>query len=128
MKIDLTSVLVDDQEKALAFYTDILGFTKKTDMPMGSHKWLTVVSSDEPGATELLLEPNVNPAAQVYQKALFEQNIPATSFGVEDMEAEYERLSGLGVRFPVTPKTEAWGSYAIFDDTCGNLISLHQQK
>ena len=128
MKIDLTSVLVDDQEKALAFYTDILGFTKKTDMPMGAHKWLTVVSSDEPGATELLLEPNVNPAAQVYQKALFEQNIPATSFGVEDMEAEYERLSGLGVRFPVTPKTEAWGSYAIFDDTCGNLISLHQQK
>lgn len=128
MKIDLTSVLVDDQEKALAFYTDILGFTKKTDMPMGAHKWLTVVSSDEPGATELLLEPNANPAAQVYQKALFEQNIPATSFGVEDMEAEYERLSGLGVRFPVTPKSEAWGSYAIFDDTCGNLISLHQQK
>ena len=128
MNIDLTSVLVDDQEKALAFYTDILGFTKKTDMPMGAHKWLTVVSSDAPGATELLLEPNQNPAAQVYQKALFDQNIPATSFGVEDMDAEYERLKGLGVHFPIPPKTEAWGSYAIFDDTCGNLISLHQQK
>jgi catechol 2,3-dioxygenase-like lactoylglutathione lyase family enzyme len=126
MKITLTSIFVDDQDKALQFYTDALGFIKKTEIPIGNFKWLTVVSPDLPDGVELLLEPNNNPAASTYQKAIFEQGIPATAFNVDDINKEYERLLSLGVRF-VTPPAEA-GSVknAVFDDTCGNLIQIYQ--
>ena len=121
--ITVTSVLVDDQAKALAFYTDVLGFTLKHDVPLGEHRWLTVVGSD-PDGTELLLEPDQHPAAQAWKQALVEDGIPATSFGVEDVDAEYERLTGLGVRV-VMPPTDLGPSRAMtIDDGCGNLIQL----
>jgi catechol 2,3-dioxygenase-like lactoylglutathione lyase family enzyme len=126
MKIKLTSVLVDDQDKALAFYTDILGFVKRTDIPVGEYKWLTVVSPDGPDDVELLLEPNENPAASTFQKAIHEQGIPATAFAVDDVQAEYERLKGRGVAFTMEPTAMGPTTAAVFDDTCGNLIQIYQ--
>ncbi|GEB34795.1 MULTISPECIES: VOC family protein [Brevibacillus] len=126
MRISLASVFVDDQEKAQKFYTEILGFVTKMDIPMGGAKWLTVVSPEEPDGVQLLLEPNGNPAASTYQKAIFEQNIPATAFEVSDVNKEYERLTQLGVVFK-TPPTEAGNVIlAVLNDTCGNLIQIYQ--
>lgn len=126
MKIKLTSVFVDDQDKALTFYTEALGFVKKLDFPVGKFKWLTVASIEEPDGTQLLLEPNDNPAASVYQKALFEQGISAASFFVEDIQKEYERMQKLGVMFSMPPTPVPGSTIAVFDDTCGNLIQLVQ--
>ncbi|MFA6082939.1 VOC family protein [Mucilaginibacter sp.] len=126
MKITLTSVFVSDQEKALQFYTEVLGFIKKNEIPLGEFKWLTLVSPALPDGVELLLEPNNNPAASNYQKAIFEQGIPATAFYVDDIDEEYKRLLSLGVSF-VTPPTEAGPvKIAVFNDTCGNLIQIYQ--
>ena len=126
MKIDLTSVFVDDQEKALKFYTEVLGFVKKADFPVGKYKWLTVVSPEAPDCVELVLEPSDNPATRTFKKAVYEQGIPYMSFGVEDIQAEYERLKNLGVVFTSEPTNLGPAILAIFDDTCGNLIQLHQ--
>lgn len=128
MKIHLTSVFVDDQAKALHFYTEILGFVTKHDVPLGEKdRWLTVVSPDEPGGTELLLEPAGHPAARTYRDALVEDGIPLAQFAVDDVEAEYERLSGLGVRFIQEPLNMDPVTTAVFDDTCGNLIQIATQ-
>ena len=126
MKMRLTSVFVDDQEKALAFYTEKLGFVKKRDFPVGQFKWLTVVSPDEPDGVELLLEPNDNPAAATYQQAVHQQGIPGATFVVDDIQAEFERLKALGVRFTMEPTSMGPTTVAILDDTCGNLIQLVQ--
>jgi catechol 2,3-dioxygenase-like lactoylglutathione lyase family enzyme len=126
MKITLTSVLVDDQAKALAFYTDVLGFEIKHDIPMGRHRWLTVVSREAPDGVELVLEPDEHPAAKPFKAALVEDGIPFTSFGVEDVREEYERLRGLGVRFTQQPTTMGPVTAAVLDDTCGNLIQIAQ--
>jgi catechol 2,3-dioxygenase-like lactoylglutathione lyase family enzyme len=128
MKIILTSVFVTDQDKALRFYTEVLGFVKKQDITMGKYRWLTVVSPDQPEGTELVLELNSNPAAKTYQKAIFGQGIPATIFGVGNVHAEYQRLKALGVTFPVEP-TQVMGpvTRAVLDDTCGNLIQIIQR-
>ncbi len=126
MRIELTSIHVDDQDKALAFYTDILGFVKKEDFPVGEFKWLTVVSPDAPDGAQLLLEPNDNPAAQAYQQAIFEQGIPHAAFAVDNIQAEYERLEALGVVFSMKPIDAAGGAQALFDDTCGNRILLYE--
>lgn len=126
MKIKLSSIIVDDQSKALAFYTNVLGFVKKYDIPMGEFRWLTVVSPEEPEGTELVLEPNANPAAKTYQKALFDQGIPLTAFNVADIHKEYERLKGHGVVFKNTPAPMGSVILAQFDDTCGNLIQIFQ--
>ena len=126
MKIKLTSVFVDDQDKALTFYTEILGFVKKLDVPVGNFKWLTVASPEEPDGTQLLLEPNDNPAASVYQTALFEQGIGAASFFVEDIQKEYERMQKLGVVFSMLPTPVPGSTIAMFDDTCGNFIQIVQ--
>lgn len=128
MKIIVTSVFVDDQERALEFYTGTLGFVKKQDVAAGGYRWLTVVSPDQPDGTELLLEPNDNPAAKAYQAAIFEQGIPAAMFGVESVQEEYRRLRARGVVFPVEP-TPVTGSVvrAVLDDTCGNLIQIIEQ-
>ncbi len=126
MKIKLNSVLVNDQDKALKFYTEVLGFVKKADLPVGQFKWLTVVSPEEPDGTELLLEPNDNPAAKTFQKAIYEQGIPLTAFAVEDIQTEYERMKKLGVVFSMEPTKTGPATVAIFDDTCGNLIQLYQ--
>ena len=126
MQIVLTGVFVRDQDEALKFYTETLGFVKKHDVPAGEHKWLTVVSPDDPDGTELLLEPNENPVAQAYQKGLFDQGIPAQSFGVTDIQAEYEKLKSLGVVFTMEPTEMGPVSIAVFDDTCGNLIQMMQ--
>ena len=127
MKIIYTSVFVNDQDKALKFYTETLGFVKKSDVTAGEYRWLTVVSPDDQNGTELVLELNDNPAAKTYQKAIFEQGIPATSFGVSDVRAEHERLKKLGVKFTMEP-TEVMKdvTIAVFDDTCGNLIQIQQ--
>ncbi len=127
MKIKLTSIFVDDQEKAIKFYTEVLGFAKKADFPVGEFRWLTVVSALEPEGTELLLEPNVNPSAKTYQKAIFEQGIPATTFFVDDIEKEFNRLKKLGVKFNMEPTKLESATIAIFDDTCGNLIQIAQE-
>jgi catechol 2,3-dioxygenase-like lactoylglutathione lyase family enzyme len=124
MRIYITSVLVDDQDKALKFYTDILGFQKKTDIPLGAARWLTVVSPDDSQGTELLLEPDGHPAAGPYKAALVADGIPATSFAVDDVQAEFQRLSGLGVRFTQEPLELGGVTTAVFDDTCGNLIQI----
>ena len=124
MRINVTSVLVDDQEKALRFYTDILGFVKKTDIPVGDAKWLTVVSADEPDGVELLLEPDGHPAARPFKEALVSDGIPFTSFAVDDVHAEHERLTGLGVTFTQPPTEMGPMTTAVFDDTCGNLIQI----
>ncbi|MFL5515989.1 MAG: VOC family protein [Gemmatimonadales bacterium] len=126
MKIALTSVLVDDQDKALTFYTEVLGFVKKRDMPVGEFKFLTVVSPEGPDDIELLLEPNDNPAARTFQEAIHGQGIPATAFAVEDIQAEYERMTKLGVVFRQAPTQTGPVTTALFDDTCGNLIQLFQ--
>lgn len=120
------SVLVDDQDKALKFYTEKLGFIKKTDMPLGEHKWLTVVSPEEQDGTEIVLEPMGFQPAQVYQKALFEAGIPYTAFHVDDVQKEYERLLGLGVVFSIPPTPMGMVTLAVFNDTCGNNIQIVQ--
>lgn len=127
MRIELTSVMVDDQDKALRFYTQVLGFVKKTEIPMGEFKWLTVVSPEGPADIELTLEPNANPAAKAYQKALFEQGIPLTAFAVKDIQKEHERLKKLGVAFNQEPTKTGPVTIAVFDDTCGNLIQIYQK-
>ena len=124
MKINLASVLVDDQDKALRFYTEVLGFEKKTEIPLGEHRWLTVVSPDEPNGTELVLEPDEHPAARPFKSALVEDGIPYTSFAVDDVAAEFARLSSLGVRFTQEPVDMGPVTTAVFDDTCGNLIQI----
>jgi predicted enzyme related to lactoylglutathione lyase len=126
MKIALTSVMVDDQAKALEFYTKVLGFVVKHDVPMGEYRWLTVVSPEGAADVELVLEPNAFPAAKVYQKALFEAGIPLTSFAVQDCQKEYERLTKLGVVFQAKPTAAGPVTIARFEDTCGNLIQMHQ--
>ena len=124
MRIYVTSVFVDDQKKALDFYTNVLGFEKKTDIPLGEASWLTVVSPEQPDGTELLLEPSDHPAVGPYKDALVEDGIPAASFAVDDVQAEFDRLRAKGVRFTQEP-TEAGGvTTAVFDDTCGNLIQV----
>jgi catechol 2,3-dioxygenase-like lactoylglutathione lyase family enzyme len=127
MKINLTSVLVNDQDKALAFYTDVLGFVKKNEIPLGKFKWLTVVSPDGPKDIELLLEPNDNPAAKTFQEAIFKQGIPLTAFGVDDIQKEYERMTKLGVVFRTKPTPAGPVTIAVFEDTCGNLIQIVQK-
>ena len=126
LKIKLASVIVDDQNQALKFYTEVLGFVKKRDLPVGKFRWLTVVSPDEPEGTELLLEPNDNLAAMTYQKTIFEQGIPLTAFAVDDIEKEFERMSKLGVKFAMKPTKMGPVTQAVFDDTCGNLIQMYQ--
>jgi predicted enzyme related to lactoylglutathione lyase len=127
MKIILTSVFVNDQDRALKFYTEVLGFVKKNDVAAGDYRWLTVVSPEDQNGTELLLEPSDNPVAQAYQKGIFEQGIPAASFGVGDVRAEYEKLKERGVKFTMEP-TEVMPhvTIAVLDDTCGNLIQIQQ--
>ena len=126
MKIKVTSVMVNNQEKALHFYTEILGFVKKTEIPMGEHKWLTVVSKEEQDGVELLLEPMGFEPARVYQKALFKAGIPLTMFNVNDVQKEYERLESLGVVFSIKPTKMGAVTLAVFDDTCGNNIQIVQ--
>ena len=123
-RINITSVLVDDQDKALRFYTEVLGFAKKTEVPLGDHRWLTVVSPDNPDGTELLLEPDSHPAVGPFKRALQNDGIPFTSFAVDDVNAEYERLRALGVTFTQQPLEAGSVTTAVLDDTCGNLIQL----
>ena len=127
MRINLTSVLVDDQDKALRFYTEVLGFRVKTEIPMGEHRWLTVVSPDAPDGVELSLEPDEHPAVRPFKQALVDDGIPYTSFAVADVQAEFERLSGLGVTFTQQPLDMGPVTTAVFDDTCGNLIQIASQ-
>jgi len=127
MKIVITSVFVDDQEKALCFYTDVLGFVKKHDIPMGHARWLTVVSPDNLEGVELLLEPSEHPAAGPFKNALVVDGIPFTSFGVDDVQAEYSRLCAAGVHFTQPPVAMGPVTTAVFDDTCGNLIQIAQK-
>jgi len=127
MNIIVTSLFVEDQTKALEFYTEKLGFVIKEDVPMGEYRWLTLVSPDKQDGTELLLEPNANPIAQDYQKKLFAQGIPATMFGVTDIQNEYEQLLEKGVKFTMKPTKAGEVTIAILDDTCGNLIQIVQK-
>jgi len=127
MKINLTSVLVDDQEKALRFYTEVLGFEKKTDVPLGEHRWITVVSPEDRDGTELLLEPDEHPAARPFKEALVADGIPFTSFAVGDVQGEADRLKDLGVRFTQEPTQMGPVTTAVLDDTCGNLIQIAAQ-
>ena len=124
MRINLTSVLVDDQEKALVFYTDVLGFEKAEDIPMGEARWLTVTSPEDPDGPKLVLEPDEHPAAKPFKQALVEDGIPFTSFAVTDVEAEYGRLLARGVRFTQPPAAMGPVTTAVFDDTCGNLLQI----
>ena len=125
MRINLASVLVDDQEKALRFYTEVLGFEKKTEVPLGAHRWLTVVSPEEPDGVELVLEPDEHPAVRPFKEALVADGIPFTSFAVTDVQAEYDRLTALGVTFTQPPTAMGPGiTTAVLDDTCGNLIQI----
>ena len=126
MRIRLNSIMVDDQEKALRFYTDVLGFLKKQDFPVGEYRWISVVSPDAPDETQLVLEPNANPAGKTFQEALFVQRIPATAFEVADIAAEYARLSKLQVTFQDAPKRMGPVTVAVLSDTCGNWIQLYQ--
>lgn len=128
MRIYISHVFVDDQEKAHRFYTEILGFKTKDDVPVGTDRWLTVVSPDEPDGPELLLEPDSHPAVRPYKEALVSDGIPATSFAVTDVAAEHTRLRGLGVRFTQEPLDLGPVVTAVFDDTCGNLIQLAARK
>jgi len=127
LKIVITSVFVDDQDKALRFYTEVLGFATKHDIPMGPYRWLTVVSKDAPDGVELLLEPDQHPAAKPFKNALVADGIPFTSFAVDDIQAEYQRLTSLGVRFTQPPVAMGPVTTAVLDDTCGNLIQLAQK-
>ena len=124
MRINLASVLVDDQEKALRFYTEVLGFVKKTEVPLGEHRWLTVVSPGDRDGVELVLEPDEHPAARPFKEALVADGIPFTSFAVDDVQKEYERLTGLGVTFTQPPAVMGPVTTAVLDDTCGNLIQI----
>ena len=126
MRIHLTSVMVDDQGKALKFYTEVLGFIKKTEVPMGKFRWLTVVSPEGPQGPELLLEPMGFPPAKVFQKQLFDAGIPATMFAVDDVQKEFERMERLGVQFKTKPTNMGPVTIAVFEDTCGNLIQMEQ--
>jgi catechol 2,3-dioxygenase-like lactoylglutathione lyase family enzyme len=127
MRINLASVLVDDQQKALRFYTDVLGFVKKNDVPIGEHSWLTVVSPEDPDGVELVLEPGDHPAVRPFKEALVADGIPWTSFAVADVHAEFDRLKGLGVTFTQEPADMGTVTTAVFDDTCGNLIMIAAQ-
>jgi catechol 2,3-dioxygenase-like lactoylglutathione lyase family enzyme len=124
MRIYISSVLVDDQEKALRFYTDVLGFVKHADIPLGQARWLTVVSPDNPEGPQLALEPDAHPAAGPFKAALVADGIPITSFAVDDVEAEFERLRGLGVQFTQEPVEMGGVTTAVLDDTCGNLLQI----
>ena len=126
MKIKLTSVYVDDQDKALTFYTEKLGFQKKADFSQGPYRWVTVSSSEEPNGAELQLALNDDPAAKVYQQAMFQQSKPAAMFYTDDVQRDSDRLAGLGVTFTVPPTSAGWGTMAVLNDTCGNLIQLTQ--
>jgi catechol 2,3-dioxygenase-like lactoylglutathione lyase family enzyme len=132
MKITVTSVFVDDQEKALKFYTEILGFVKKNDIPLGEARWLTVTAPDSLDGIELLLEPDWNPAisptAAEFKRGLYNAGIPFTMFAVDDIQQEYERLGGLGVSFTLEPTPAGPVTIAVFDDTCGNLIQIAQHQ
>ena len=128
MRINLTSVLVDDQDKALRFYTEVLGFVKKTEVPLGEHRWLTVVSPEDPDGVELVLEPDGHPAVRPFKEALVADGIPFTSFAVADVQAEYDRLTRLGVTFTQEPTVMGPVTTAVLDDTCGNLIQLAQYR
>ncbi|WP_155591065.1 VOC family protein [Lysinibacillus cavernae] len=127
MKIIVNSIFVQDQEKALAFYTEKLGFVKKEDVPLGKFRWLTLVSPEDQEGTELLLEPDEHPAAKDYQKKIFTEGIPATMFGVDDIDKEYSRLLEEGVRFTIEPTKAGEVTIAVLDDTCGNLIQIIQK-
>jgi catechol 2,3-dioxygenase-like lactoylglutathione lyase family enzyme len=127
MRITVTSVLVDDQDKALRFYTEVLGFEKKTEIPLGEARWLTVVPPEQPDGTELLLEPDGHPAVRPFKEALVADGIPFTSFGVDDVPREFDRLRALGVRFTQEPLELGNVTTAVFDDTCGNLIQIAHQ-
>ncbi|SRR5258706_15998505 len=126
MRIKLTSIMVDDQDKALKFYTEVLGFRKKHEIPVGEYKWLTVVSPEGPEDIELSLEPNANPAAKTFQAAMFAQSIPLAAFEVTGIDQEYARLKSLGVVFTLEPTPTGPVTIAVFSDTCGNLIQLYQ--
>jgi predicted enzyme related to lactoylglutathione lyase len=126
MRIKLASIVVDDQELALKFYTDVLGFEVKQDFSVGEFKWLTVVSPEEPDGTELLLEPSDNPAARAYKDSLYVQGIATAAFSVDDIQSENERLKGLGVEFKMEPTDMGTATIVLFDDTCGNLIQIYQ--
>ena len=126
MKIAMTSVLVDDQERALRFYTDVLGFQPKHDVPLGEHRWITVVSAESPEGVELVLEPDAHPAARPFKAALVADGIPYTAFAVDDVQAEYTRLTAAGVTFTQQPLQMGQATTAVLDDTCGNLIQLIQ--
>jgi catechol 2,3-dioxygenase-like lactoylglutathione lyase family enzyme len=128
MRIKITSVLVDDQDKALKFYTEVLGFVKKTEIPVGEHRWLTVVSPEDPDGVELLLEPDEHPAAGPFKQALVQDGIPFTSFAVQDVREEYDRLRSAGVSFTQEPLEVGTVTMAVFDDTCGNLIQIASEK
>jgi predicted enzyme related to lactoylglutathione lyase len=127
MKIKLNSIAVENQDRALAFYTDVLGFKKSKDIPVGEFRWITVVSPEGPSDVELVLEPNANPAAKTYQEALFQGGIPCTAFEVDDIEAEVKRLKEAGVKFTIDPTSAGPVRIAVFADTCGNLIQIYQQ-
>lgn len=127
MKIIVTSIFVQDQDKALEFYSEKLGFVKKHDVPMGKFRWITLVSPDDHDGTELLLEPNEHPAAKEYQKKISDEGIPATMFGVANIHEEYERLLENGVKFTMEPTKMGEVTIAVFDDTCGNLIQIVQK-
>ena len=125
-KVPYVALMVSDQDKALEFYTDVLGFVKKHDIPVGEYRWITVTSREEPTNVELALEPNANPAGKAFQEALFKQGIPATAFEVGDIEQEHRRLADRGVVFTAAPKRHGPVTIAIFADTCGNLIQLYE--
>lgn len=125
MRIKLTSIMVDDQTRALAFYTDVLGFKKKREFPVGEYRWITVVSAEGPDDVELSLEPNANPAAKTFQRAMFDQGIPLAAFEVADIAAEFARLKALGVAFTREPTRMGPVTIALLSDTCGNLIQLY---
>jgi predicted enzyme related to lactoylglutathione lyase len=128
MKIKVTTLYVDDQEKALRFYTDVLGFVKKTDFSQGPYRWLTVASPEEPNGTELQLALNNNPAAKAYQQAIFQQNQPAAMFFTDDVKGDYERIKARGAQFTMPPTDVAASIITMLNDTCGNLIQLTQLK
>ena len=128
MKIVVMSILVDNQDKALKFYTNVLGFIKKTEIPMGEHRWLTVVDPDDPNGVELSLEPDSHPAVGPFKQALVEDGIPFTSFGVNSVQKEYERLCAAGVRFTQPPVKMGPVTTAVLDDTCGNLIQIAEKE
>ena len=127
MQIIVTSLFVEDQERALRFYTEVLGFAVKQNIPLGEFRWITLVSPADQNGVELILEPNVYPAAKAFQESMFADGIPATMFGVGDVRREFERLGARGVHFTVAPAEMDGSTIAVFDDTCGNLIQIMQK-